>query len=229
MPNLHTQLDIMTATKGKPAAKPAARRSATLPAPHADDAGPGDGRHHRSLTTRKKIVAALTELIREGVIAPTAEQVSARADVGLRTVFRHFDDMETLYREMNTEFESRLQIALRVPFKSSTWRARLLESVRLRARLFEQVTPFYISTQVHRHESPFLREQVTISAALHRDLLKRLLPAKLSRDRARFGALDLLLSIDAWIRLRREQGLSVAQAIKVMQTAAACLTHDIPD
>ena len=194
-----------------------------------DEERSGDGRHHRSLTTRKKIVAALTELIREGVIAPTAEQVSARADVGLRTVFRHFDDMETLYREMNTEFESMLQLALRAPFKSTTWRARLLESVVLRANLFERVTPFYISTQVHRHESPFLREQVIGSAALHRDLLKRLLPGKLARDRARFGALELLLSIDAWIRLRREQGLSVTQAIKVMQTGARCLTHDIPD
>jgi hypothetical protein len=55
-----------------------------------------DGRLHRSMTTRRKIVTALETLIRAGTLSPTAEQVAVQAQVGLRTVFRHFDDMETL-------------------------------------------------------------------------------------------------------------------------------------
>ena len=60
-----------------------------------------DGRRSRTIETRKRIVHAVTELVREGKVAPTAEEVSARADVGLRTVFRHFDDMDSLYREID--------------------------------------------------------------------------------------------------------------------------------
>ena len=65
-----------------------------------------DGRVHRSVVTREKIVSALTALIYEGHLSPTAEQVAQRADIGLRTVFRHFDDMDSLYREINTELEN---------------------------------------------------------------------------------------------------------------------------
>ena len=60
-----------------------------------------DGRLHRSMATRRKIVTALETLIRAGTLSPTAEQVAVQAQVGLRTVFRHFDDMETLYREIS--------------------------------------------------------------------------------------------------------------------------------
>ena len=186
-----------------------------------------DGRRNRSVATRKKIVNALAELVREGVIAPTAEQVSARAEVGLRTVFRHFDDMETLYREVNTEIDSLLQEAMCAQLKGGTWQEKLQHSVVVRATFFERVTPFYLSTQVHRHESPYLREQLESGAAIHRDMLQRLLPRALAKHRSRFEALVLILSIDAWLRLRREQGLSMAAAIKVMQTAAVCLTNSV--
>ena len=188
--------------------------------------GAVDGRRNRSIATRKKIVAALTELVREGILAPTAEQVSARAKVGLRTVFRHFDDMETLYREMNSQLEPILQPAQREAIKSGTWQERLHQSVVVRAGFFEKVMPFYISTLMHRHESPYLHTQVVQGAKTARELIGRLLPQKLSKDRPRFEAIVLVLSIDAWLRLRREQGLSVAAAIKTMQTAVHALIAD---
>ncbi|MBV5268573.1 MAG: TetR/AcrR family transcriptional regulator, partial [Burkholderiaceae bacterium] len=62
-----------------------------------------DGRFNRSVVTRKKIVSALTSLVYEGYLSPTAEQVAQRADVGLRTVFRHFDDLNSLYSEIGAD------------------------------------------------------------------------------------------------------------------------------
>ncbi len=64
------------------------------------DASP-DGRVLRSERSRESIVEALFELIGEGVLRPTAQQVAERAGVGLRTVFRHFSDMDTLFAELN--------------------------------------------------------------------------------------------------------------------------------
>lgn len=214
----------MKAELPKPTAAPRKRaRNADRDIADAEAALP-DGRRNRSIATRRKIVEALSGLVREGVIAPTAEQVSQRAGVGLRTVFRHFDDMETLYREVNNEIDALLQESVQARLSGSTWQEKLLDSVVVRASLFERVIPFYLSTQVRRHESPYLREQLETGAAIHRDMLHRLLPRALAKDRTRFEALVLVLSIDAWIRLRRDQGLSVAAAIKVMQTAATCLT-----
>lgn len=214
----------MRLASSPPSAKVArSRREPALPLASPCDAAAVDGRRHRTVVTRQRIVEALTELIREGSITPTAEAVSARAGVGLRTVFRHFEDMETLYREINTEVDAVLLLALRAHLKAATWQERLLESVTLRARLFERVMPFYVGTQVHRHESKFLDAQIVRAAQMHRDLVRRLVPATVLADRPRFEALLLVLSVEAWIRLRREQGLGVARATQTMQLAAAAL------
>lgn len=59
-----------------------------------------DGRRKRGDQSRRQIVDAMIELVRSGEMSPSAAQVAERAGVGLRTVFRHFDEMEILYREM---------------------------------------------------------------------------------------------------------------------------------
>ncbi len=200
-----------------------ARALPTPEAPPGDAGASPDGRRRRSALTRKRIVTALTALVSEGVITPTAEMVSLRADVGLRTVFRHFDDMETLYREMNTEFDAILAAAMRAPLPATSWQDRLQESISLRAALFERLAPYYVGTQVHRHESPFLNDQLVRAAVLHRDQVRRLLPPALADDAPRFEALLLVLSIDAWLRLRREQGLDVAAATAVVQKLVSAL------
>lgn len=55
-----------------------------------------DGRRRRSAQSRDRIVEALLDLVAGVVVTPSAEAVAARAGVGLRTVFRHFRDMESL-------------------------------------------------------------------------------------------------------------------------------------
>ena len=70
-----------------------------------------DGRRRRGEDNRAKIVAAMLEIIHAGEIAPSAELVAQRADVGLRTVFRHFQDMDSLYREMSVVIGKELHAA----------------------------------------------------------------------------------------------------------------------
>jgi AcrR family transcriptional regulator len=59
-----------------------------------------DGRVARSERTREAIAEALLELLEEGVLRPRAQEIAKRADVAVRTVFQHFDDMESLYGEI---------------------------------------------------------------------------------------------------------------------------------
>jgi TetR/AcrR family transcriptional regulator, regulator of autoinduction and epiphytic fitness len=59
-----------------------------------------DGRVARSERTREAIAEALLALLEEGVQRPRALEIAKRADVAVRTVFQHFDDMEGLYAEI---------------------------------------------------------------------------------------------------------------------------------
>ena len=62
-----------------------------------------DGRLLRSERSRQQIIDATQELVNEGVLVPTAQNVADRAEVGIRTVFRHFADMEALFATMDTQ------------------------------------------------------------------------------------------------------------------------------
>jgi AcrR family transcriptional regulator len=195
----------------------ATRPAAAIEAPKAD------GRVTRSIVTRKKIVDALTALIREGQMSPTAEQVAQRADVGLRTVFRHFADMDSLYREISMNLDAQVMPMLQVRLTASTWQQRVLQSIEPRTEIYDRVAAMNLAAQVHRHESAYLAENLMSAARLQRDMLRRLLPAAVTQDATLVDALDLVLSIEAWIRLRREQGLSVAEARQVMRLGVTAL------
>ncbi len=55
-----------------------------------------DGRRVRGADNRRRIVDALLKLVATGTVSPNAEQVATEAGVALRTVFRHFADMDSL-------------------------------------------------------------------------------------------------------------------------------------
>jgi AcrR family transcriptional regulator len=175
-----------------------------------------DGRVRRGADNRRKIVAAFIAFIREGELSPTAEDIAARADVGLRTVFRHFEDMERLYGEIAVVIEAEVRPIADRPFLAKTWRGRLDELLVRRAELFERIMPFRIAADVHRHASPQIAERQREFVALQRGYLLKALPASIARHPARLEALDLATSYEAWRRLRHEQQLPPAEAAKTM-------------
>jgi AcrR family transcriptional regulator len=198
--------------------------TASAPAPAAAVVGPKlDGRLNRSVVTRKKIVTALTALVEEGHVSPTAEQVAVRAEVGLRTVFRHFDDMDSLYREISQIAEAHVTPVLLVRLLAPTWKERVLESIELRSEVYDRVAAHYLAAQVHRHQSPYLAQNIMAAAKLQRDLLKRLMPPEATQDKHLLEALDLTMSLDAWVRLRREQGLTAPEARQAIRLAVSAL------
>ncbi len=182
-----------------------------------------DGRAQRSIVTRQKIVDALSGLIREGFLSPTAEQVAARADIGLRTVFRHFEDMENLYRQITPQIEQLVMPVVQAPLAGNDWKERLRESIRIRGALYERIAAYQLASQALRHQSAYLHEQLMSGAALHRRALAHNLPPALRSNQVVLEGLDLATSIDTWIRLRREQGLSTELALAVVQQLVAGL------
>ena len=189
---------------------------------------PTDGRLNRSVVTRKKIVDALTALITEGYVSPTAEQVAQRADVGLRTVFRHFDDMDSLYREISMDLDGQVLPLTQLRLAGPTWQDRLLQTIALRADIYDRLAAIHLAAQVHRHESAYLTQNLMESAAMQRELTRHLLPEPVARDGTLLDALDVALSIETWIRLRREQGLATEAAQAVVRRTVQSLLATAP-
>jgi AcrR family transcriptional regulator len=184
-----------------------------------------DGRRRRGQDNRARIVAAMLEIIREGAMTPSAEQVAARAEVGLRTVFRHFDDMDSLYREMSVVIEAELRAIVGRPFEAPDWPGRLMELVERRGEAFERISPFKRASDTVRHRSPVLADDHKRLVRSLRDLLTSVLPPEVAADPMRLEALDLLTSFEAWTRLRLDQGLSTEEARRVLQAAVSRLAE----
>ena len=187
-----------------------------------------DGRRMRGADNRRRIVDALLKLVAAGTVSPCADQVASEAGVGLRTVFRHFSDMDSLYREVSERMTAEIQPIVQRPFESDDWRERLVELVDRRAQVFERLLPFKIAGDAHRHGSPFLTTEQSAIVKSLRQALRKALPHKIMEDKPRFEALDLLLSFESWRRLRVDQGLSARESRAAMLLGAEALTSPSP-
>ena len=181
-------------------------------------AQPLDGRSQRSLRSREQIVTALVELVREGELLPTADQVAGRAGVGLRTVFRHFQDMESLYAEMHERVRSSMLELFDESSIQGSLAERIREGVRMRATVFESIAPFRRSETVQRWNSRFLQTKNEEGVRELRASLKRTLPETDACTAPIRRAIELLTSFEAWERLRTDQGLGPEQARDVIET-----------
>lgn len=181
-----------------------------------DEGRSADGRRRRSESSRDKIVEAMLALVAEGQITPSAEQVAGRASVGLRSVFRHFKDMESLYAAMTARLARNYEMWL-VPYKSSDWREQLAETTDRRLTTYEKLMPFKRAADAHRHESATIQAEHARTLAFMRARLKSILPKEVADDMLTFEAIDLLLSFETWQRLRMDQKLSVRKAEAVVR------------
>ena len=186
-----------------------------------------DGRRQRSDRSRRRIIVAMFELLREGEMSPSAVQVAERANVGLRTVFRHFEDMESIFEEMTDELKSVLMPRLTAPFEATTPRGKLLELTERLTDLYEQAFPMQVALVIRRFQSEFLQKQYKSEVSLLRSVLKSILPQNIIADRTRFAAIEVNLTFATWRRLREDQNLSATNAKKTLLLILEALTDGL--
>ena len=175
-----------------------------------------DGRRKRGDQSRQQIVEAMLELVRDGNMGPSAAQVAERAGVGLRTVFRHFEEMEVLYREMAEVTQAKVRPIIEKAYTHTAWRDRLLEMVERRIKIHEDIMPLKIAGSVLRFRSAFLMDDYTNHLCLERKMLEAVLPSGVRKDQTLLRALEMVTSFQAWRCLRQDQALPVAEARRVM-------------
>ncbi|MBI1250594.1 MAG: TetR family transcriptional regulator [Alphaproteobacteria bacterium] len=164
-------------------------------------------------------------LVGEGDMAPSAADIAARAGVGLRTVFRHFEDMDSLYSEMTSRIESELMPIVVQPFEASDWRGKLAELMERRARVFERMMPFRVAGAARRFQSPYLMADYRRTLAFEQAAVRAVLPKTVLADAVLSAAIDVALSFETWRRLRQGQGHSPKKALEVVQLMIDRLTQ----
>lgn len=195
------------------ALKAKTRTPARAVAPEAGE----DGRRQRSSRSREQIVHAMIELIRAGEVSPGAARVAEKAKVGLRTVFRHFEEMDVLNREISAIVEAEILPLVEKPFEGRTWRLQLEELLERRAHIYERIMPLKVAGSLQRFHSRFLMEDYNRFLRMEREGLRRVLPQKIMSDPVLFAAIEMTVGFQAWRRLRQDQNLSPKEALEVLR------------
>lgn len=165
----------------------------------------------------------MVALVSEGQALPSAEMVAIRAGVGLRTVFRLFEDMDGVYRGMQAVITERLGGLLESPIVADDGRQAMDILIERRAEAFETILPLQIAADSQRHRSPALIEGRARLVRTQRDMLLEILPASVKADPVRTDALELACSFEAWRRLRMDQRADIAGAKAIMRHMAFSL------
>jgi TetR/AcrR family transcriptional regulator, regulator of autoinduction and epiphytic fitness len=183
-----------------------------------------DGRTLRSLRTREAIVDATIGLLEDGDLRPTAPRVADRANVSVRSVFQHFDDLETLHASVAERLVDRVAVLVVPVPPDLPLNDRLDRFVYQRAQLLEAVTPIRRAADVHAPFSPEITARLRDGQAFLRAELARTFGPELDaagRDREDvLDCLDTALSWATWEGLRHGLGRDQATAERVMRRLA---------
>lgn len=193
------------------------------------ETGRSDGRNRRAAETRRKIIAAAKAMIAETSTAPTVVAVAKRADVSVRSVFQHFGDVESLFVTVVDSVRDDLVVPPPTP-SNRPLDARITSVVENLAQVFDKIVPLRVAAgQFVNH--PVLTERAKVSKQELRDATLEAFAPEFAAlgEQAKEELLDAIgaaLSLEAWIVLRRRDGLSFERATAVWRlTLEALLAH----
>jgi AcrR family transcriptional regulator len=194
------------------------------------EACPVDGRRARGERTRLKVIEALLDLVDEGTVRPTAQEVATRAGVALRTVYHHFEDVEAL-RRLALDLQMRRHAEILKPIDTGGDLAERIEVIANQCRrLFEALTPIRRATMFDEQSSPEMAEGIAFCTRTRRDHVIGTFAPELRRSgdgmRVVTDAVDLVTSWPTWEYLRASLGRSPAAATRVMVASLKSLLSD---
>ena len=175
-----------------------------------------DGRRQRSERSKQAIIDASLELMEEGILVPTAQLISERAGVGIRSFFRHFADMETLFATIEEQKRESTEALFVGGDRVGSLEERILQATERHADGYENQKNIILSTSAQSWRYQVLRKNY---ARYQRGLRKDLddwLPELKQLPRVQREAVDAVASFEMWHRLREHQGLSKKQSIEIV-------------
>jgi AcrR family transcriptional regulator len=182
----------------------------------ATSAGLDDGRVMRRQRSYDSAVDAILDLLSEGEPRPTAQQVAERSGLSIRSIFRLFEDVESLHAVAISRQVARVLPLIDELPETGSREERASGLVESRARFYEAVAPVRRFAVSLRASSPLIAEALDRSDRFFRGQLEKAFAAQLA-DREALEALDAATSWEMWDRLRSAQRLGQPSAKRVLR------------
>ena len=162
-----------------------------------------DGRFARSQKTKDAIVKALLKLLRNTPF-PTAEQVAKESKIGLRTVYRQFKDMESIYLSLHEKcmhslgqmFDSDIDL-------NKSFKERVNFAISERLTIYEEYETLFIATISNSARLPTLVNQVAESYQIMRERFIEIVPEIKNLSTIKSDLLFTRITFPPWFSLRK--------------------------
>jgi len=176
-----------------------------------------DGRSARRERNRQAVVEAVLELMDEGSLDPSVEEITTRSGVSQRSIFRYFDGLDDLRRAVIHQHFSRVEPMLAVSsVNDGPFETRARKFVNARLKLYD-VSPN--PTRVARTKAPYaplLADDLMHFREVLDDQVYQTFSEELS-ERTNADATDIailvgaLVSFDSWEQMVAVHGRSTTQ------------------
>jgi len=183
-----------------------------------------DGRNLRSINSQKLIVDACIKLFKAGNLEPTAQQVADESGVGIRTVFRQFDEMENLFKSVDAVLSKDYDFEVRYD-PSSSFDARLQSTISHMNAGYEKHKLIMFMTVSKMWKYEFLRKNYLMYQDLIKSKTEEILPEVLSFNTESRHLFHASLSFAMWTRLQGQK-LNNDQINKAMFRQCILITND---
>ena len=162
---------------------------------------------------------------------PTAAEIAERAGVSLRSVFQHFEDLESLYAAVSDAQMERLSRFISQETGVGPLGDRTRSFVERRAELLETISPVRRAALLQEPFSEELARRLRWAHDMAREELVRTFAPELERPpredaMSLVAALDVATNWSAWDTLRRMNGLSIGDSKGVMEGTIRALLDE---
>jgi AcrR family transcriptional regulator len=177
-----------------------------------------DGRRIRRDRNRDAVVDAMISLYDEGNLAPSADDISDRAGLSARSLFRYFEDIDDLCRAAITHQLQRVRPTLNVSAEpDDALSVRIAAVVDQRLRMFDAIGSVGHVSRLRAPFQPLVAAELRQARSFLRHQLERCFAAELAAmpehmSTSVLAIADVVCSFEAYQLLRQDQQLSQARA-----------------
>ena len=183
-----------------------------------------DGRNLRSINSKKLIVDACIKLFKAGNLEPTAQQVANESGVGIRTVFRQFDEMENLFKSVDAVLSKEYDFEVRYD-PSSSFETRLQSTINHMNAGYEKHKLIMFMTVSKMWKYRFLKENYLMYQDIIKNKTEEILPEVLNFDTESRHLFHANLAFAMWTRLQGQK-LNNDQIAKAMLRQCILIAND---
>lgn len=196
--------------------------------------GSTDGRQTRTARSRIAICDACLDLVQEGALQPSADEIAERAGVSRRSVFNHFGDLAELYDAVVEVGMQRCEPLLEKIDDNAPVRERVERLSAVRSNFLEATAPFTRALTAQSLVGTAADQAQRVSREglrAHHQEVERLFARELAHlanaDRADvIEAMAAVLNPLHWEYLRRSRRNSMSRSRSIVSRTLAAILRD---